>query len=495
VAGEPGDRAERSAEADDPWNLNRIMPAEGALRNREVAEAIERGSAVWGIRPVPDDRRLLRGLDIAVLWGDLSIGLLVLVSGALLVPALGLRTAMVAIVVGSAIGCVPLALVGVAGSREGVPSMVLFRSTLGSGGSAIPTVLNLAQLIGWTVFEFWAMGQVAAAVSRELFGFSAVAVWTALVAVICTGLAIGGPVLVVRRWLERFGFWVVLTVSAWVTLRVLSAGHLAAAWSSRGSGGFPFWAAVDLVIAMPVSWLPLVADYNRFARRSGTSTFASYAIGNVWFYALGALLVLGAGANPDVLDIGTKIAALAGGAVVLLTLLVGETDNAMANIYSSAVSAQNLAPEVPQRPMMIAIGAIGLIAALLIGSSISAFESFLFLIGSVFVPLFGVFAADYFFLRDGRLGEEAIFDEPPPIRATALIPWAVGFVLYQWCLPTGPAWWTEPVAKLFSALHLPFPLVAGSPFGGSLPGFAGAFAVALIVLRGRKRSIRTAEAR
>src|SRR5947209_3800532 len=72
VAGEPGDRAERSAEADDPWNLNRIMPAEGALRNREVAEAIERGSAVWGIRPVPDDRRLLRGLDVAVLWGDLS---------------------------------------------------------------------------------------------------------------------------------------------------------------------------------------------------------------------------------------------------------------------------------------------------------------------------------------------------------------------------------------------------------------------------------------
>src|SRR5207247_9854750 len=111
------------------------------------------------------------------------------------------------------------------------------------------------------------------------------------------------------------------------------------------------------------------ADFNRFSRvdrRSSLATFWAYAAGNTWFYALGALLVLAAGSTPDVFDIGTTIAATAGGAVVLLTLLVGESDQAMANIYSSAVSVQNVVSRLSQRGLMIGVGAIGFtIAALL----------------------------------------------------------------------------------------------------------------------------------
>src|SRR5207244_7111913 len=90
TAGESDRRAERPAPAGDPSNLNRVIPAEGAMPNRELTEALESGTVTWGIRPVPDDQRPLRARDLAVLWGDLSIGLLVLVSGALLVPAVGL---------------------------------------------------------------------------------------------------------------------------------------------------------------------------------------------------------------------------------------------------------------------------------------------------------------------------------------------------------------------------------------------------------------------
>src|ERR671923_1076445 len=95
--------------------------------SERIERVLEREAPAWGIRSIPTERRILNGLDLAVLWGDLSVGLLVMVTGALLVPALGLSQALLAIAVGSVIGCAPLALVALAGQREGVPTMVLFR--------------------------------------------------------------------------------------------------------------------------------------------------------------------------------------------------------------------------------------------------------------------------------------------------------------------------------------------------------------------------------
>lgn len=457
-----------------------------------VEDLLEREAPQWGIRPVPTALRRLSKLDISVLWGDLSIGLLVLVSGALLVPALGFPRALLAIAVGSVIGCLPLALVGMAGARDAVPGMVLFRPVLGLRGSYLPSAVNLIQLVGWTAFELWAMGRVANAVSRNLFGLDMGTLWLAVMAVICTGLALAGPIFAVRRWLERFGIWVVVAVALWITVRVLAVGDLGTVWHRPGVGGLPFWLAVDLVIAMPISWLPLVADFNRFAsdpRAAFQGTFWSYAVGNVWFYALGALLVLAAGSSADVLDIGTTIAATAGGAVVLLVLLVGESDQAMANIYSGAVSIQNVRPRARQRPLIVGVGIVGFaIAAALRDNAAPTFEYFLYLIGAVFVPLFGVFMADWGVRHAGHYGEAALFEEVHPgVRWRAFIPWTAGFVIYQWCVPTGPPSWTGPVGRAFTWLHLPFPLISGSPLGASLPSFAVAFALALLVLPRKAR--------
>ncbi|MDP9297483.1 MAG: cytosine permease [Actinomycetota bacterium] len=452
-----------------------------------LEDVLERVAPQWGIRPVPESLRRLAALDLAVLWGDLSIGLLVLASGALLVPALGLPHALLAIALGSAVGSAPLALIGTAGAREGVPGMVLFRPVLGRRGSYLPSAANLVQLVGWTAFELWAMARVANAVSRDLFGLDAYLLWLGVVAVVCTALALAGPIFTIRRWLERFGVWVVAAVCVWITIRVLSLGGIGKLWSRPGEGGLPFWLAVDLVIAMPVSWLPLVADFNRFARdprRSAIGTFWAYAGGNLWFYALGAMLVLAAGSTPDVFDIGTTIAAAAGGAVVLVVLLVGETDQAMANIYSGAVSVQNVMPRASQRALIVGVAASGsLIASLLRESAATTFQFFLLLIGSVFVPLFAVFLADWGVKHRGRYGEGALFDlAPPGVRWRAIVPWVAGFVIYQWCVPTGPGWWTDSVGHLFATVRLPFPLIAGSPLGASAPSFAVAFVLALLVL-------------
>jgi NCS1 family nucleobase:cation symporter-1 len=455
-----------------------------------LGEALEREAPSWGIRPVPPEHRRLGSWDFAVLWGDLSIGLLVLLTGALLVPALGLRTAALAIGVGSVIGCIPLALVGLAGAREGVPGMVLFRPVLGIRGSYLPSVLNIVQLVGWTGFEFWAMSLVANEMSKRLFGFSSYGLWLAVVALLCTALALGGPILVIRRWLERFGAWVVAAVALWITIRVLTTSNLGAMWHRPGEGGLGFWLAVDLVIAQPVSWLPLVADYSRFAKRgtsSAAGTYWGYLIGNVWFYGLGALLVLGAGlSDTSPAGLGQAIASLAGGWIVLLALLVGESDEAFADIYSSAVSSQNLGPRIGQRWAIVAVAAAGATLAAWLGLrpsvALGNYESFLFLLGSVFVPLFGVFVADYFVLKRRALFTDEMFESSAAkLRSRALIAWITGFLVYQWCVPTGPAGWRTGMETLFHGwLHLPFPL-ANSAAGASIPSFAAALLMCVVL--------------
>jgi cytosine/uracil/thiamine/allantoin permease len=107
-----------------------------------------------------------------------------------------------------------------------------------------------------------------------------------------------------------------------------------------------------------------------------------------------------------------------------------------------------------------------------------SYELFQLLIGSVFVPLFGVFAADYFVRHRGSYGEEALF-EASGVRWPAFVPWIAGFVVYQWCVATGPAAWTDAVRTVLSDwLSLPYPLF-GSRLGASLPSLAVAFALAL----------------
>jgi purine-cytosine permease-like protein len=198
--------------------------------------------------------------------------------------------------------------------------------------------------------------------------------------------------------------------------------------------------------------------------------------------------VVAAGSGPDVLDIGTTIAAAAGGGAVLLALLAGESDQAMANIYSAAISVRNVLPRMSQRVGVVAIGAAGAaIAAILRDDAVVAFEFFLFLIGSMFVPLVAVFAAHYLVRARGRYGEAALFGEAVRgVRRRALVPWIAGSLVFHWCVPTGPGWWTGAVERVLQGWgHLPFPLFDGS-LGASVPAFVAAFALALVTLPRRQ---------
>ena len=436
-----------------------------------------------GIEPVPRSQRALGALDLAILWGDLGIGLLVLVTGALLVPALGLLQAIVAVVIGSVIGVALLALVAAAGGAHAVPTMVLFRPVLGIRGSWVASGLNAVQLVGWVAVEFWAMSYVADLVVARVFGFEARGVWLLLIAAICTGLALWGPVGVTKVWLEKFGVWVITAICLVVTVLVIASGVSIEA----GTGGFPSMGqALDLVIAMPISWLPLVADYSRFAtgaRPAFVGTFWGYLAANIWLYTLGSLLVLNASATPDPGGIALGILAVAGGSVAgllfLIGLLAGETDEAFANLYSTAVSIQNVVPRLPHRITIVGVAVVGAALAGLL--TMTAYESFLFFIGSIFVPLFGILAADHFVRRRGTLEIDDLYRSSGRYwftngyRISAVIPWVVGFFVFHWVNPSPLGWWMDLMADLFGP-----PLVTKIHWlPGSIPAFAASFLVTL----------------
>src|SRR5947208_8223082 len=125
----------------------------------------------WGIEPVPQRLRVLGVVDTMLLWGNLSVSLLVIVLGAVLVPALSLRDALIAIVVGAVAGNVLLGLAGLIGAHARVPGMDGLRAALGRRGSYARTVVNVAQNLGWSTFELIVISTAAAALSKKVFGF------------------------------------------------------------------------------------------------------------------------------------------------------------------------------------------------------------------------------------------------------------------------------------------------------------------------------------
>lgn len=457
----------------------------------------------WGIEPVPQEQRVLGFLDYFVLWGDLGVGLLVLLAGSFLVPGLGLGPALLAIVIGSALGCLLLSLIGILGSDNAIPTMVLLRPVLGLQGSYLPSAINVIQLVGWTIFEFVIMGFAGAAISKQLFGVANLPVWTAVFAAIVILMGIGGVVGVVRQWLEKFAVWVVLATTAWLTWHLLGTYNLAALFGKPGNGSLPFWVAVDLVIAMPISWLPLVADYNRFARKTGRAfwgTFFGFFLTNVWFYALGAAVLLAAGLSQDPKGFVSSI-ALTAGWIALLILLVDETDNAWADLYSAAVSTQNMFPHLKQRWLILGLGIFAYLVAVML--DITQFENFLLLTGSCFIPLFGVLTADYFILRrrSYHVSEfyppAAAVDQPQDrakakdlgrINLRGVLAWLAGVLVYNISNPT--------TLGVFFPFWIKFVPPALTLLGGSLPSFFAALIIyallSLLFLRrtqGRKNDL------
>jgi purine-cytosine permease-like protein len=255
----------------------------------------------------------------------------------------------------------------------------------------------------------------------------------------------------------------------YLTYWAISKSHLHAFWARQGKGGFPsFGQAVDLVIGSIVSWTPLAADYTRFSRTRRASFFGAavgYFVPVIWCLGLGILIVFARGVS-DAQAMPAAVAAAGGIAfVALAAITIDESEKAFADIYSTALSIQNLFPRVSQRLLITLVSASA--TALALALNLGNYQNFLYLLGSFFVPLFGVLLADWL-LAGAHFTRERIFDAPA-FRLEQLAAWTVGFALYQWLSPVGPVWWTHLVEHTHPATV---------SFTASLPSFAAAFGLA-----------------
>jgi NCS1 family nucleobase:cation symporter-1 len=423
------------------------------------------GTPQWGIEPVPERLRVLGLMDTTLLWTNLGISLLVLV-----LPAyfdLPLRDALAATLVGAVIGNLMLAVAALIGADARVPTMVLQRAPLGRRGSYLPTALNVLQCLGWAIFELIVIATAAGLLCDKLFGFKGVWIWKLVFGGVAAVLALIGPVGFVRRFVRKFAIWAVVASVIYLAWWIVDGAHVQRIWSEGGHKG-SFWLAVDTVVAVTVSWAPLVADYTRFSRNRRSAFFGvgiGYLLPTLFQFGFGSILVLSRNVDPNRPEL--ILIAIAGGgaaaALALLALTVDETDEAFANVYSAAVSTQNLFPRISQRALIVGASVLATGGALAI--DMRSYQRFLLLLGAVFVPLLGVLVADWLF-AGAHYTRRHIF-EGPAVRPANIVAWLVGFLVYEWLYqPTDLGFWSRWVS------HLPAP---SYQFGASVPSFTVAF--------------------
>jgi putative hydroxymethylpyrimidine transporter CytX len=404
-------------------------------------------------------------LDTTLLWTNLGISLLVLV-----LPAyfdLPLNKALAATVVGAVIGNGMLAVAGLIGADARVPTMVLERAPLGRRGSYLATALNILQCLGWAIFELIVIATAAGLLCKKMFGFEAIWFWKLLFGGVATMLALLGPIGFVRRFVRKFAIWAVAASIVYLAWWIIDGANLHAIWAQHGHHG-SFWLAVDTVVAVTVSWAPLVADYTRFSRDRRSAFFGvgiGYLLPTLFQFGFGSILVLSRGVDPNHPEL--ILTAIAGGgaaaALALLALTVDETDEAFANVYSTAVSTQNLLPRVPQRTLIVGASVLATAGALAV--DMRSYQRFLLLLGAVFVPLLGVLIADWL-LRGMHYTREDVF-AAPAFRVGPVVAWATGFFVYEWLYqPTNLGFWSRWLGELWTPEY---------QIGASVPSFVVAF--------------------
>ncbi|SFC67500.1 putative hydroxymethylpyrimidine transporter CytX [Polaromonas sp. OV174] len=390
------------------------------------------------LTPLPQGDRLFGWRDHAALWLSLGVGLLVMQIGAYLVPALGTQAALSVIICGSVLGAGLLAWTAKIGCDSGLSSAGLMHATYGSHFARLPVLLNIVQLIGWTTFELVVMRDGTMAIARQSGGATGT-LWPLLATLLWGGVLLallsGSMVKLVRKFIGRYGLPLVIASLLWLSWQFLSkasAQGFLALWNRPGDGGMSTLSALDLVIAMPVSWLPLVADFARHGRDGNSAlrgTWLGYAIANIWCYALGLLVAL---TTPST-DLVAALLLAQGGLIALGLILIDEVDNAYGDLYSGSVAGHSLKPSWSVRRWGMALAVLCTALALVL--PMHSLEPFLLMLSSVFVPLYGVILARL----AGQANVAALVSERK-VNHSAVVIWLLGVACYHLCAQLAPGW-------------------------------------------------------
>ena len=349
----------------------------------------------------------------ALIWFGAGVSLAEILTGTFFAP-LGFRDGGIAIVVGHIIGCALLFLAGMIGARTRRSAMETVKMAFGARGGLLFAALNMLQLIGWTSIMIYD-GALAAGSVMELSHW----IWCLVIgALIIVWIRIG----ILR--IERVNA-VAMTALFLLTVLLCSVimGGSGAAESSAAGEVMSFAMALELSIAMPLSWLPLISDYTREAEKPAAAAAVSaivYGLISCWMYfiGMGAAILTGESDIAQImLHAGLGVAGL--GVVILSTVTTTYLD-----AYSAGVSSESIVRGISGRAVGIGVTVFGAVAASLY--PMDDITGFLYIIGSVFAPMIAVQIASYFILREDAAGRS--------VHAVNLTVWFVGFLCYRYLM-------------------------------------------------------------
>ena len=349
----------------------------------------------------------------SLIWFGAGVSIAEILTGTYLAP-LGFQKGLAAILTGHVIGCLMMFFAGLIGGKMRKSAMETVKMSFGQKGGLLFAVLNVLQLVGWTAIMIYD-GALAA---NGTFSTGAW-VWCIVIgALIILWIAVGVTNLGKINTVAMAALFV-LTI---LLCRVIFFGDSGAA-ADLSSEAMSFGAAVELSVAMPLSWLPVISDYTREAEKPVRATAASvivYGLVSCWMYVIG----MGAAIYTGESDIAVIMVKAGLGIAALLIVIFSTVTTTFLDAYSAGVSSESIFPKLKGSYVGIVVTVIGTIAAILF--PMDDITDFLYLIGSVFAPMIAVQIADVFLLKKKKNAED--FDWKN------LVIWLIGFILYRWLM-------------------------------------------------------------
>ena len=348
-------------------------------------------------------------LDNALIWFGAGVSIAEILTGTYF-SSLGFGRGLAAILVGHVIGCIMLFLAGVIGGTSRKSAMETTKSSFGSKGGLLFAILNVLQLVGWTAIMIYDGALAADGIFSAGRWVWCLIIGLLIIVWILIGITNLGKLNTVAMVL-LFLLTIVLCCVIFFSGNVIT---------SVPDDSLSFGAAVELAVAMPLSWLPLISDYTREAKEPVKATAVSavvYGLVSCWMYIIGMGASLFTGES-DIAQILLKAGLSIAGLLIIVFSTVTTT---FLDAYSAGISSESVLAKLKGNHAAIAVTIIGTIAAILF--PMDDITDFLYLIGSVFAPMIAVQIADFFILHRDR--KESDFDW------RSLILWFIGFVIYR----------------------------------------------------------------
>ena len=351
----------------------------------------------------------------SLIWFGAGVSIAEILTGTYFAP-LGFEKGILAVIIGHIIGCAMLFCAGLIGGKCRKSSMETVKMSFGEKGGIFFSFLNVLQLVGWTAIMIYD-GSLSV---NSILNMGDTGRWIACIVI---GALI---VLWILVGISNLGKLNTIAMVALFILTIVLCFFIFGNGNGMGAAGddsMSFGAAVELSVAMPLSWLPLISDYTREAEKPFKATLAStlvYGAVSCWMYIIGmgaAIFAQNAGIDQIMLKAGLGIAGL-------LIIVFSTVTTTYLDAYSAGVSSETIFSKINGKYMAIAVTIVGTIAAIIY--PMDDITDFLYLIGSVFAPMIAIQIADFFIIKNNS--------EDKNVEITNIIIWVIGFILYRYLM-------------------------------------------------------------